>query len=521
MVTSYSLEPLRGIPNQQDLLHLLRRCLFGVGYKELDFFKGKSLVQCIDVLLHPSIPETLTQHDSDIRDPLVPPGKPWFNAPYENDLINNRRGLQLKMWWVGQIITRDFSLTEKMRLFWHNHLVTEMDIVKESRYSYQYVVMLRKYALGNFQKLIREGATSAAMLVYLNGNTNAKAAPNENFARELLELFTLGKENPLNYSEGDVKAAARVLTGWRDNKETITAEFMPELHDTDDKHFSAFFNNEVIKGRKGTDGALEIDGLVSLIFSKTETAHFVCKNIYRWFVSAIVDERVEQEIIGPLALIFIKSNFEIAPVLRTLLSSKHFYDHGLKGCLVKSPVDFFLGATQQFDLIMARDHKADTSFETYLQYYFYLADMGMDVGNPPSVAGWPAYYQAPKYNEWWINSASLGFKAKLISAMSSPEGLMFNGPSLRFDFMTFAQRLPRPEDIEAFIDDSVAILLPVELNQNAKKNLMDILLSGKMNKENWTMAWKKFIENPAETVMQNRITSYFKSIITMPEFQIM
>jgi uncharacterized protein (DUF1800 family) len=517
-VSTYSLAPFKGEWKREHVLHLLRRCLFGIGHKELAFFENKTLEQCIHVLLRQSPPPSIPiQEDSDVNDPLVPKGKTWVNAPYENDLIENRRGLMLKSWWLGEIINRDFSVTEKMTLFWHNHFVTEMDVVKDSRYSYRYIAMLRAHALGNFKKLIREGTTNVAMLVYLNGNTNSKSEPNENFSRELLELFTIGKENKQNYTEEDVKAAARVLCGWKDDKKTIQAQFHPELHDSDDKQFSSFFYNQIIKGRAGTEGVVETDELVDLIFKKTETAKFVCRNLYRWFVSDKLDETIESKIIEPLAQLFIAANFEIVPVLKTLLSSEHFFDPVFRGCIVKSPVDFFIGAMQQFDVVTSSDLKKDHI--PWLQFYFYTADLSMDIGNPPSVAGWPAYYQAPKFHQWWINSASLGLRTKILSDLCTPEGLIFNGPYIKFDFVPFARQFANPENAGTFIKSCTELICAVEISEDSKNKLRALLT------DKWQDIWNKFAANTedakARETVQERLRLFFKKMMSLPEYQMM
>ncbi|MBL7801541.1 MAG: DUF1800 family protein, partial [Chitinophagales bacterium] len=149
VILSYSLSPFSGEFNTSHLMHLLRRTLFGVGHKDLAFFSGKNLEDCLAILLKQSSTiDQVLQGDEEFEDPYVPKGKTWVNAPFENTIIDTRRRLMLKMWWVENIITRDFSLTEKMTLFWHNHFVTEMDVVKDSRYSYSYVALLRKHALG-------------------------------------------------------------------------------------------------------------------------------------------------------------------------------------------------------------------------------------------------------------------------------------------------------------------------------------------------------------------------------------
>ncbi len=523
-IPTYSLTPIKRELKKEDLLHLLRRTLFGVGNKELSFFKNKNILQSLDILLKQSPePHAPLQEDSDVVDPLVPTGQTWINAPYENDLIENRRGLMLKMWWTGQVINRDYSLTEKMTLFWHNHFVTEMDIVKDSRYSYRYIAMLRSHSLGNFKKLIREGTTNIAMLVYLNGNTNVKGEPNENYSRELMELFTLGKEHGVNYTEDDIKAAARVLCGWKDDKETLQVKFHPSLHDSDDKKFSSFFDNHIIKGRTATEGSNETDELIDMIFKKSETAKFVCRNLYRWFVSSHVDENIESRIIEPLSKILINNNYEVVPVLRTLLSSEHFFNPVFRGCIVKNPVEFFIGAIQQFDVVTTAD--LYKNHIPWLQFYFYTADLSMDIGNPPSVAGWAAYYQPPKFHQWWVNSASLGLRTKILGDLSTSEGLIFNGPYIKFDFPHFLRQFQNPDNPDKLIEDCTKLLCAVEISQTDTRNLKSILLSGQQADHYWTDAWNEYVINSADmmtkSVIETRLQSFFLKLFKMPEYQMM
>lgn len=523
-ISTYSLNAVNGNLSSNHLQHLLRRCLFGIGHKEIAAFDGKNIHECLAILLKPSAtPPVPVQYDSDVIDPIVPNGKVWVNAPYETDLIDNRRGLLLKMWWTGQLINRDNSLTAKMTLFWHNHFVTEMDVVKDSRYSYRYMALLHRHALGNFKALISEGIINIAMLVYLNGNTNNKAAPNENFGRELLELFTLGKTKDVHYTEEDVKAAARTLSGWKDNKDSIESDFFPDLHDSGDKKFSSYFEGEVIKGKAGVDGKKEKDALVEMIFKRRETAKFVCRNIYRGFVNAAIDEQVEQHIIEPLAQIFMEHGFEIVPVLRALLSSEHFFDAAFKGCIVKSPVDFLLGSVRQFDLVSSSH--LNTNREPWLQFYFSMGDLGMDIGNPPSVAGWPAYYQEPKFHQWWINSASLGLRAKMLHKMSTAEGMEYNGTKLSFDYVQFVHAFKKPEDAGQLVEDCTRLLLAVEITAATKLQLKQALLSGQQTDYYWSEAWTKFLAKPdddaARSVVETRLRALFTRIFSMPEYQMM
>jgi uncharacterized protein (DUF1800 family) len=521
-VSTYSLAPKGGKLNQEDLLHLLRRSLFGVGHAELLHFHGKTADECMLSLLKQSpLPDKLIQDDPDISDNQVPKGTEWINAPYEDENIDKKRRIYLKGWWVGQILNRDYSLTEKMRLFWHNHFVTEMDIVKDSRYSYRYVVMLRDHALGNFKTLIRQGTTNIAMLAYLNGNNNGKAAPNENYARELMELFTLGKQNNPNYTEDDVKVAARVLTGWKDDKERIAVVFDAAQHDTSDKKFSAFFDNHVIKGR--ADGAAEIDELTDMIFGKIETARFVCRNLYRWFVTSHIDENIERDIITPLARVFMDHNFEIKPVLHTLLCSEHFYDNAFRGCIVKSPVDYLAGLSKQFAIVLPSD--LSQYYLCWINYYYDMEGLSMNIGDPPSVAGWPAYYQAPKFYQWWINSYTLGLRKKLIDNFSSLEGLNCNGPKVRIDLLSFVDRFENPGDINALVDDCLKMLMAFGAGAGIREKLKAILLSGQKSDKYWSDAWAHYKSKPddkeAKEVLETRLKSFIKAICGLPEYHVM
>ena len=521
-ISNYSLDPFDSHLQKKDLLHLLRRCLFGIGHHEMHFFQNKSINQCLDILLTKSpFKVMLAQEDPDLVDPLVPKGKQWINAPYEGEDIDKKRRIYLRAWWAGQILNRDYSLTEKMVLFWHNHFVTETEIVKDARYSYQYVALLRQFALGNVKQLIFNGTTNNAMLVYLNGNANNKTAPNENYGRELLELFTLGKQNTPSYNEDDVKAAARILTGWKDDKQTIQVTFQPDLHDTTDKTFSSFFCNATIKGKKGMQGANETDELITLIFSKEETARFVCRNLYRWFVTSYIDDRTESEIIAPLAQILRTSNFEIKPVLRTLLGSKHFFDTALRGCIVKSPIDFFVGATWQFEIKLPPE--PSNTHLCWIHYSYHLGGLGMLVGDPPSVAGWPAFYQAPKYHQWWINTYTLSFRMKIIETLTAPEGMNCNGPRINIDLVNFVRQFKNPENLNTFIDDCLELLCAVKISQPAKDKLKQILLRNKPDPTYWLETWNKLTNNPEDNNHRKIVNSilgiFIKEIIGMPEYQ--
>ena len=319
------LDTYKGNWGDPQLLHLIRRTLFGVSQKDYNFFSGKNLQQCLDVLLtqSPEPPPPVNDYnDETFTDPEVPFGKTWVYASFGDPEgpQDDKRVTNLKEWWVNLMMHQDHSLTEKMTLFWSNHLAAQMFLMKDARLDYGYVALLRSHSLGNFKKLVREVTTNPGMLEYLNGNVNTAAAPNENYARELQELFTVGKGADSHYTESDVKEAARVLTGWQDDDKPegggILPVFNAALHDEGNKQFSAFYEHTVIKGKKGQEGKTETDELIDMIFKQRETAKYVCRNLYRWFIYYDIDKTIEGDIIEPLADVFIKNNFEIKPVLK-------------------------------------------------------------------------------------------------------------------------------------------------------------------------------------------------------------
>ena len=214
---TYSLVPVSDKLDYDMARHLLERSMFGAKKSEIDSFVGQSISTALNTLTlaptKPSLPVSM-----DAKDLAIGIGQTWINAPY-NGNYNPYRLNSLHSWWIGNMVTQGPSIFEKMVLFWHNHFVNEIQVVGVANYYYQYVQLLRTNALGNIKKMVYDMAVNPSMLVYLNGNANIVGAPNENFARELFELFTIGKGplissgNYTNYTESDIREAARVLTG--------------------------------------------------------------------------------------------------------------------------------------------------------------------------------------------------------------------------------------------------------------------------------------------------------------------
>jgi hypothetical protein len=255
------LEAYSGPWKAEQAKHLLRRTLFGATAAEVASTVTSGLNASVATLLAepanlPSPP--LGTSDTDLA---VPVGTTWVTVAFDSNFEGGRRN-SLISWWAGLMLNQGVSLKEKMTLFWHNHFANEANDVGDAAYMYTQNQLFRKYAFGNLKELTKKVSIDSAMLVYLNGNTNTKKNPNENFGRELQELFTIGKGpeiesgNYTNYTEEDVKAAARVMTGWSPVRNSTVAEFKPANHDATDKQFSAAYGNAIIKGRAAEELSL-------------------------------------------------------------------------------------------------------------------------------------------------------------------------------------------------------------------------------------------------------------------------
>ena len=522
--------PYSGTFGKPELLHLLRRTLFGVKKSDLTYFANRSLSSVVTELLTvPSTPPsppvknyaqpatvTLPNPDS-----LLAMGDTWVNGPSDNN-VNFGRQQSLRGWWMGLIVNQDRNILEKMVLFLHNLVPTDIGgTFAEPIYSYRYNALLRQYALGNYKAFIRQMSIEPAMLYYLDGRLNTKTAPNENYGRELQELFTVGKDSLPYYTEDDVKAAAKVLSGWEIDAPNLNSKFTLSRHDITNKTFSSFYNSTVISGQNNATGGLtELDALLTMIFSKDEVSKYVVRKIYRFFVYYNIDATVETEVIEPLAATFRSSGFLLAPVMQELLTSQHFFDaQKARACMIKNPVDYIVGLAHQFGL-------AYTTPPDYINQYknwLYLLDSGinqqMRIGNPPNVAGWAAYYQAPSYHELWINAETLRRKKEF-----SDKLITSNNNGMSFDILGFTASLDNPSDPNALIDEVTELFHVVTDDATIKGKLKSILLSNQVTDSYWTTAWDAYVAAPTNTTNLNtvraRLRTFYQAITGMAEYHL-
>jgi len=409
--------------------HLLRRTTFGPNQAMIEEALTLGRAGTVKMLFDKTVPSpppvryTLDEAIPGVdiypvlKDPDVAFGETWVNEPPYKDYgddnflrqILSSRQTSMFAWNVINKFKSELNLMPKLWCFWHNHfVVADFTLPLEM---YQYARLIEDHAKGNFRQFTKDMTINVSMLRYLNGNENTKRAPNENYARELLELFTVGKgelAGPGDYStftESDVIEIAKILTGWQINgaqlRQKLEAIFVRSRHDRTNKTLSHRFDNAVITNADDQEYAQLID----VIFQQDAVALHICRKLYRYFLNYEITAKVEEDVIGPMAQILVANDYEIEPALTALLSSNHFYGEEAIGCMIKNPYDYIVSATKGLNFGLSNEVSPDHFFSTI--YYIIAGEQGMQPFFHLDVAGWKAYYQEPLYYRHWINTVFL------------------------------------------------------------------------------------------------------------------
>lgn len=302
--------------------------------------------------------------------------------------------VSLKMWWLDRMVTTPRPLEEKLTLFWHGHFATEAEKVKNGHAMWQQNQMLRRGARGRFGELLLAISHDPAMLIYLDNQLNQRGRPNENYARELFELFSLGIGH---YTEQDIQETARAFTGWGvqglrpERGQAPQFQFNPRLHDDGEK--TVF----------GSTGRFDGGDIIPLILAQPSCAPFVIGKLYRFFVTDQPTEE-DQQAIGELAEMWRDEEYHLQPVLRALFGSEVFYAERHLGAQIKSPVQLVVGTLRRCGLRLPP--------EAGRGLVFMLAGMGQNLLDPPNVAGWPG-------GQDWINTSTLLQRYNLVGQLLS------------------------------------------------------------------------------------------------------
>jgi uncharacterized protein (DUF1800 family) len=538
------LDQYSGIWTEAQVRHLLRRTTFGPSIQMVNIAINLGLNSSIDELFNQlpmpsppikSIPDGTGTNQ--LNDPGALYGQTWVNAaPFPNinpPILRNRvlraRSKSLYSWTVLQMHYSGISIREKLALFWHNHFVVADGTIAHREYFYY--ELLRSFALGNFKTLTKEVTIDTGMLLYLSGSENTNVAPNENYSRELLELFTIGK-GPLvapgdytNYTENDVIAMAKVLTGWQvtpvSNVNTLTAQFSANRHTTGNKQLSHRFNNAVI----AENGAQEYRDLIDVIFQQDECSRFIIRKLYRWFVSSEINSDIETNIIEPLALILRNNNYDIEPALRVLFKSEHFFQS--TACMIKSPMDLMMSATRGLGINPPQGNVTNEYDHAY-HIYIMSSDIEQALFYHPNVAGWKAYYQTPQYYKLWINNLLLPKRHQFCKLMVEGGSFSYNNENYNVTnlvpVLDIVNNISNAFDPNMLINKLAEIMFNYPITAVQVTSLKDILIPGLPDFE-WTVEYSNYLSNPSNIALTNSVQSKLKNLfsvmVRMSEFQIM
>ncbi len=369
------------LTNLQKNLHLSWRAAFGPGAEELSLLSQSTPQSYFNRLLKDSAnaplyldaaDKTLTTLLSGMDDGAK---KQQLTADQKKELrVKSRNDLKsLNLAWLNQMINSKQQLREKMSLFWHGHFATKtINII----YQQQLLDIIRTHALGNFADLLKQVSKSAAMINFLNANQNKKGHPNENFAREVMELFTLGRDN---YSEKDIKESARAFTGWGAGIDGAFI-FRDRQHDEDKKTFL------------GQTGYFNGDDILNIILEQKQTAKFITQKIYRYFVN----DKIDNLNVEWLANRFFKNNYDIEKLMTDIFTSDWFYEEKNTGTKIKSPVELIAGIRRILPMQIQNEEVQLLLQRLLGQILFY----------PPNVAGWPG-------GRSWIDSSTLMMRLRI------------------------------------------------------------------------------------------------------------
>lgn len=528
--TSAFLSPFNGDWNREKAAQLLRRTTYGPTYDEIDRIYRMGLSKAVDhILRRVDVPSPPVKYfNKDNWEPTLNIGETWVNTPY---IGNNRyRHQSLKGWFHNYLMDGKTTIQGRMTFFWLNYFAIR-DIM-DHRCQYSYLKLFQQQATqGNFREMIEKITIHPAMLYFLDGAVNSKKNPNENYARELMELFTIGKGEAVGegdyttFTEQDVAALARALTGWKVTDFNLNDEDIPvdswfdaSDHDTGTKRLSHRFGNQTIKN----EGSREYLRVISILFAKKDAALHFCKELYRYFIFHDVTDDVYAHVIHPLADTLVANNFDITPVLKRLFMSRHFFEDKHHGAILKNPFDYLTSILRPFGEYWHEPLSLERRVQLGDSYSRYAEQLGLQLLAAPTVAGWKAYYDAPQYYRHWISPALMQRRFELASEFTR-HTYHVKQTRVDLDYYNFVKRLPSKRDVNKFIDDVVLIFLPQDITDRQKQGLKENLLMG-LNDNEWSRHIDKYMANPNERMhvqpVEDRLRRFFTALFGMAEFQL-
>jgi uncharacterized protein (DUF1800 family) len=489
--------------------HLLRRAMIGPTDAEIRSAVEEGLDATIERLTRPFEPtRDLIDYWAGEEPSISPPeGDQALGLAWTAEKLKRRE--LLGRWYLKVIVTAPVTLQERMTLFWHNHFVSEMRVVEYAEWMYGQNQLLRRSALGNFRQLVRDITIDMAMLIYLNGVDNYVAWNgrfiNENYARELMELFTIGPvdwEGRPNYSQEDVREGARALSGWArtasprgEHYAGLASRFVEDRWDPGEKSFL---------GRKGAWRALDV---VDIIFEERaeQAARFICEKLYRQFVHDIPDRRI----VAGMASTLRGAGWEIEPVLRQLLTSEHFYDPINIGALDHDIINYHIAFIRGMKLRNIADFDPALPIFPPGDLLGRLLKLGQMPFYPPNVKGWPR-------GRAWVSASTLPARQKfaidVVTARTTEADRPSDYPRYAFDPIALARSFPNPDDPRLLCRDIATFLLGTPPSEKEVEMLLATLIGGGVDYE-WDL--NDMAQRPAD-----RIRRMLKALVLLPKFQL-
>ncbi len=439
--------------------HLLRRSGLGASKAQIEQTAGKGLEAAVEDLFD----DDATQ-ESDFQD--------TFQRISGNFADFSDLG-QLQAWWCYRMMKSSTPLREKLTLFWHGHFATSISKVEDAYLMHRQIEMLRERAWGNFRDLVAGIAADPAMLVYLDGDANTKEHPNENFAREVMELFTLGIGN---YTEKDVLEAARAFTGWQ-RASQANFQFNAELHDDSRKEFL------------GRRGRFKADDIIDILMQQPATTRFIARKLLVFFACP----EPPDEVVAEAAELFTRTRLNVEWFLRDLFQSKFFYSAACRRTRISSPAEFVIGTCRSLGVRMAAPELAQN-----------IAAMGQELFNPPNVKGWDG-------EKKWINSTALAARTGFAERITQLFSETAFGPHLDMNAVVAADLAEPAKVVDALADQ----LLDGSLSADARREIAALLVSNDQNPQ--MMMLDQFRADPGFRDQQLRAA--LGVILSLPEYQ--
>lgn len=586
------LSPLTSPLGKKRAAHLLRRACIGASIAEVDAYASLTAQEAVAQLFR-----------SDLSDPSLPidpaTGTEWISGTTEANSEEFELGQYLNRWMIGQMLAIDvptdqrlaYTLRERIVTFFHTLFTTKRSVVNNSRAIYFQNALFRQFAFDqddiiipateeetpdtiyrrDLKKLSEKISTDNAMLVFLDGRLNVRGNPNENYARELLELFTIGRGlegaipepefdgDYFTFTEQDVQEGAKVLSGFDIDRTFSNIDVETGLprgvvkgnnfatqHDNSTKIFSDRLSgasispdsNLMVNGSPVEASVLdEITQFIDLIYNQPETSRHICRKLYRFFVYHQIDENLQNTLIQDLADIFEANQFKIQPVLEALFTSTEFYEGATErsddkfGALIKSPIDLTIGFIKNFDITLPSYENDLTAFYEFTgDLVSRINVMGLDYYEPFEVAGYPAYHQFPIYNRSWITTNYLTFRYQFVEQrFTVNEPVM--GQINVYDFVRNNIPESAASDTERLVIALAEYFLPMaeELSFESETSELTVrrlnffkeklLFDGNPDPEAyWTERWTLQIDRED---VSRQLNDLFNAMLQSPEYQLM